>query len=385
MKITPSFRNVLCIRLDNMGDVLMSEPAIRALRETFNSRITLLTSTMGCGIAPCLSCIDDVIIYDAPWVRKGHSAQPSDLCEIVRDISLRDFDAAVNFSVFSQNPIGVALIMFLSGIPVRAGYCRENPYELLTHWLPDPEPYRYVKHQVERDLALSRSLGARLSNDSIRLYLDPVARSSARRKITDLGGNPVNPWILLHPGASESRRQYPVERWIEIGQMLAGHGHQLLITGGVNDRQLVKKIVSGVGRNVVACAGILDMPELTAVVKDSALLISVNTVTAHIAAATQTPSFILYALTNPQHLPWKAPGRLFPFSVPEEQISKNEVLRFVRREFFPDLMPFPDPAEIAQAAFELLSSREFSTFPKIITPEWIENYGKKKILNFQEP
>src|SRR5690606_27313936 len=138
-------------------------------------------------------------------------------------------------------------------------------------------------------------------------------------------------------------------------------------------------------RNVVACAGILDMPELTAVVKDSALLISVNTVTAHIAAATQTPSFILYALTNPQHLPWKAPGRLFPFSVPEEQISKNEVLRFVRREIFRDLMPFPDPAEIAQAAFQLLSSRESSTFPKIITPEWIGDYRKKKILKFQEP
>ena len=57
-------KNILIIRPDNMGDLIMSAPAIRALKETFNSRITVLTSSMGAGIIPFIPEIDDVIIFD---------------------------------------------------------------------------------------------------------------------------------------------------------------------------------------------------------------------------------------------------------------------------------------------------------------------------------
>ena len=59
-------QNILCIRLDNMGDVLMSSPAIRALTESFKSRITLLTSSMAGGISKYIPGIDEVIASDVP-------------------------------------------------------------------------------------------------------------------------------------------------------------------------------------------------------------------------------------------------------------------------------------------------------------------------------
>ena len=57
----------------------MSSPAIRALKETFNSRITLLTSKMGNLIAPFIDVIDETIVADLPWIK---TAQPANEIEI---------------------------------------------------------------------------------------------------------------------------------------------------------------------------------------------------------------------------------------------------------------------------------------------------------------
>src|SRR5437868_8638565 len=62
--------NVLCVRLDTLGDVLMTTPALRALKESRpGPRLTLLTSPAGAEVAALVPEIDDVIVYDAPWMK----------------------------------------------------------------------------------------------------------------------------------------------------------------------------------------------------------------------------------------------------------------------------------------------------------------------------
>jgi hypothetical protein len=68
----------------------------------------------------------------------------------VRQISEKKFDAAVIFTVYSQNPLPTVMLAYLAGIPKRLAYCRENPYQLLTDWVPDQEPYTLIKHQVRQ-------------------------------------------------------------------------------------------------------------------------------------------------------------------------------------------------------------------------------------------
>ena len=106
-----SAREVLCVRLDAMGDVLMTTPAICALRDAVpGRRITLLTSPSGAAIARMIPEIDDVIVYDAPWLKatapRRDSAPDHTMIDRIRD---RGFDAAVIFTVFSQNPLPAAL------------------------------------------------------------------------------------------------------------------------------------------------------------------------------------------------------------------------------------------------------------------------------------
>src|SRR3954462_14022538 len=97
-------KNILCIRPDNMGDLIMTGPAIRALKETFGAKITVLTSSMAKGIVQFMPEIDEYIIFDAPWVKADEIADRDSFNNIVSIIKDKQFDAAVIFTVYSQNP-----------------------------------------------------------------------------------------------------------------------------------------------------------------------------------------------------------------------------------------------------------------------------------------
>ena len=136
-------RDVLCVRLDAIGDVLMSTPAIRALKESLSGRrVTLLTSTSGAMVARMIPEIDDVIVYEAPWMKSAGALtalaeRASGDVAMIEALRARSFDAAVIFTVYSQNPLPAALLCHLAGIPRRLAHCRENPYALLTDWVMD--------------------------------------------------------------------------------------------------------------------------------------------------------------------------------------------------------------------------------------------------------
>src|SRR5437763_4833767 len=99
-------REVLCVRLDTIGDVLMSGPAMRALRE--RSRVTLLTSRSGAMVAELMPEVDESIVYAAPWMKAPEFyASVERLGQAERNLIDRlrayRFDAAVIFTVYSQS------------------------------------------------------------------------------------------------------------------------------------------------------------------------------------------------------------------------------------------------------------------------------------------
>src|SRR5688572_20159757 len=100
-------RNILCVRLDSLGDVLMTTPAIRALRESGTGRrITLLTSQAGAEIGQLVPEIDEIIAHEAIWMK--HTPERSDSSaerRLIDRLRAERFDAAVIFTVFSQNPL----------------------------------------------------------------------------------------------------------------------------------------------------------------------------------------------------------------------------------------------------------------------------------------
>ena len=348
-------QNILCIRADNMGDLLMSTPALRALKETFHCKITVLTSAMGSLITPYIKEIDDIIVADVPWVKTDKPLDEIAFVHLVQTLTSRAFDAAIIFTVYSQNPLPAAMLAMLAGIDIRVAYCRENPYRLLSHWLPDEEPYTFIQHQVERDLKLAASVGATVSSKQLSVYYHHQAKGKALQKLADMGADTSQPFIIFHPGVSEEKRKYPVSLWTEAGRkFLQNNKYQIIITGSQAEEKQALEIQGSIGVNSFAAAGLLSVEELIAVIDSSQLTVSVNTGTVHIAAALSKPVVVLYALTNPQHTPWMTASKVLYFSVQEELQNKNQIIRYVSEKQMPKKVSYPSAQEVCDAIDSLL-------------------------------
>ncbi len=347
--IAEHYSNILCVRADNMGDVIMSSPAFRALKETFGCRITLLTSSAGSLIAPYLECVDDVIVADLPWVRtSGESAGA--LMSLVEDIRSRNFEAAVIFTVYSQSSLPAAMLLSMAGVPVRVAYARENPYDLINRWIPDREPYDHILHQVRRDLDLVFSLGARPADERLKLRIKDGDQENVQDELGRLGVDPRTPYIILHPGVSEVKREYPADLWIAAGKLLAQkYRLPLLVTGSTSESDLAGRIADGIGQGALAVAGNFSIGEFICLIDHASCVVSVNTATIHIAAARQTPAVVLYAQTNPQHTPWQSPHQILPFSVPAGLKSSNTIIGYVNGKLYQGKVPYPHPKQVLLA------------------------------------
>lgn len=357
------FKHILCIRPDNLGDVLMTSPAIRALKESVPDRkITLLTSKAGKAIARYIPEIDEVIAFDIPWYKHEQRNSGPEVLEIIERIKTEKFDAAIIFTVFSQNPLPTAMLCFMAGIPRMAGYCRENPYSLITDWLPDREPLYEIKHEVTRQLDLARHLGAKVKVEELTLTIKKEAKALVLEKLQKSGINMDKPWIIIHPGVSETKRQYPIALFAEVVKSLVVEtGYQVLLTGVQPEIALANYIISEVGREVYSLIGKLEMEELIALIAQAPLLIANNTGPVHIAAAVNTPVVVLYAMTNPQHTPWKVPNKVLAFSVPKAIRSKNVIIEKANEQSFEENKAMVQPREVIEAAKELLGLSSSST------------------------
>lgn len=312
-------RRLLCIRLDSLGDVLMTTPAIRALRRSAPERhVTLLTSPSGAAVARLVPEIDDVIAYEAPWM-KSTPARPDAEADRVLIETLRAgrFDGAVVFAVFSQNPLPAVLLAYLADVPLRLAHCRENPYGLLTDWVADPEPTPEIRHEVRRQLDLVATIGARTDDERLSLRVPEAAREAVRARLRGLGLDAGRPWAVVHPGSTAASRRYPPELYAEVvGGLVAGHGWSVVLTGSEGERGLAGEIAVRAAVPTLNLAGALDLAELAGTIAATPVLITNNTGPAHVAAAVGTPVVCLYALTNPQHTPWLVPSRVLSFDVP---------------------------------------------------------------------
>src|SRR5439155_6737707 len=145
------------------------------------------TSHAGSAIACHVPDVDDVIAFDAPWV-KTDSADEADAVLALRDtLASRRFDGAVIFTVYSQNPLPAAMLCHLAGIPLRLAHCRENPYHLLSDWVPETEPQDGIRHEVRRQLDLVAAVGARTNDERLSFRVTAEDRLGAAMKATEAG------------------------------------------------------------------------------------------------------------------------------------------------------------------------------------------------------
>jgi len=303
---------ILAVRLDSLGDVLLTGPALRALAHG-SSRLELLVSPAGAPAAELLPGLDDVLTFDAPWT--GFRPPPVDapaLLHLIEDLSRRRYDEAVIFTSFHQSPLPMALVARLAGIPRviatsedYAGSLLDVRHRRLEDGATDTGGAE-GGHEVLAALALCRAAGyGPAPEDDLRLRVKPSGGQAD--PIPDLPAS----YVVVHPTASVPSRSIDERQLAEMSTGLTEAGWTVVVTG--------ETTAAG-----IETAGPLDHPgvidvrgrttfaELTRVLEAAACVVAVNSGPGHLAAAVGTPVVSLFAPVVPVERwgPWGVPSRV---------------------------------------------------------------------------
>lgn len=308
-------RSILMVRLDNLGDVLLMTPAIHAVRETLPAaRITLLASPVGAQVADLNPDLDDVIVYQAPWMDPWQRLplDPDREMELISRLRDERFDAAIIFSSYRQSPLPAAYLCYLAGIPHRVAATTDGPGSLLTTRSRPPEG---IVHEVERGLDLVGSVGMRTAETDLVLRPTEEARDEARLLVARY----PRPAVVLHPGCSMPARTYPPDRFARVADGLIDRlGVTVFLTGVASERSLTGHIRARMRHQPVNLAGEISFATFCALIEAADVTVTNNTGPMHISAAVKTPVVNLFALTNypEQWGPWHVPHRQLYRDVP---------------------------------------------------------------------
>jgi ADP-heptose:LPS heptosyltransferase len=280
----------LLTRLDSFGDVLLAGPAVRAVAARADT-VTLLVGPRGAPAARLLPGVDDILVWDAPWV--GLHPPPVGRGEVELLIDTIDADTALILTSFHQSPLPTALLLRLAGVGHIAADSEDYPGSLL-----DVRHHRAPHaHEAQAALDLAEAAGFPRVDDGRPRVLSPPAAT---------GMTGPGPYVVLHPGASVPARAWSRERSAEAVRELAEAGHRVVVTGGPDERDLTAYVAGGHGLDLGGRTG---AEELAGVLAGAAAVVTGNTGPAHLAAAVGTPVVSLFAPVVPAER-WR------PYGVP---------------------------------------------------------------------
>ncbi|GAA0233358.1 glycosyltransferase family 9 protein [Actinomadura nitritigenes] len=283
---------VLLARQDNLGDVLLAGPAVRAVAARADE-VVLLCGPRGRAAADLLPGVDEVIEWRAPWI--DPKPDPVDRADVERAVAkLAGFDRALILTSFHQSPLPLALLLRLAGTPWIGGISEDYPGSLLDlRHRPEgdvPEPLRM--------LALAEDAGFPAPADARLRVREPLPDTD---HLTGGAG-----YVVVHPGTSVPARAWPPERCAEAVRLLRAAGHRVVVTGHGEEKELTALVA---GEDGLDLGGRTALPELASVLRGARAVVAGNTGPAHLAAAVGTPVVSLFAPTVPA-------ARWAPFGVP---------------------------------------------------------------------
>jgi ADP-heptose:LPS heptosyltransferase len=290
----------LVARLDNLGDVVLTGPAVRAVAAAGHP-VTFLAGPSGSAAARLLPGVDAVLEFDAPWVPfECGQAERSAIDAFVDTIAAAAIDEAVILTSFHQSPLPLALLLRLAGVGRIAATSVDYPGSLLD----TRHPYVPSLHEVEQSLSLCAAAGFDLPADddgSLRLTLDEP--SAVAHELTS-----GRPYVVVHPGASVPARRLPCEETAALIAALTARDVHVVVTGTMADRARAEHLAAlGVVSRTHVVAGSTDVAGLAAVLAGATAAVCGNTGAMHLAAAVGTPVVVAFAPVVPAHRwrPWK--------------------------------------------------------------------------------
>ncbi|HTY10906.1 MAG TPA: glycosyltransferase family 9 protein [Bacteroidota bacterium] len=278
--MTNDVKNILLVRIDRIGDVILSLPMLPLLKRRYpNAAISVLIRPYTRELVERHSCVDEVLMYE-------HEDNLRSLWSVLREIRKRRFDVAI----IPYPRFRPALILFLAGVHVRVG-SGYRWYSFLFNQRVFEHRKDAKRHEVEYNLNLLRPLGIDgRSEPEFDFSASSSAQAAINALMTEKSIAPKEDFIILHPGSGGSARDWSAANFSRLGSEVQERlGTKVIVTGGKGEEGLVQKVVAGMSGTPVAVVGALSLPELGELIRRAKVFVSNSTGPMHIAAAVGTP------------------------------------------------------------------------------------------------
>ncbi len=286
--------NLLIIRSGAIGDVLMTTPLVRAIREYYpKAEITYLVGEWSKGAIETNPSVDKIISFRDEIVAKK---KLFGVYNLIKKIRRQKFDRCF---ILDKSYIW-NLFAWLCKIPVRVGFDRfgegfPNTYNV---------QYDGTKHEVDYYMDIAKLIGAKIYGD-MEFFVpkkdeDYANRFFLKNKISNVVG--IAPGGAGNPGQKLSAKRWPVGKYAELVTRLL-NANDVLIFGGKNDMEIAKSLLHSLetktDRQIIDLAGKLNLKQAAAMIKKCKLIISNDSGPMHLAVAVKTQVIGIFGPTDP--------------------------------------------------------------------------------------
>ena len=293
-------REILLLRLERIGDLLMTLTAIDQVRRRApEARIHLVVGSWNRSLAELVPGVDSFETLDVPWLaRERAGLSNGDLVRRAWAWRARRFDVGLNF----EPDIRSNVLLALSGAARRVGFFSGGGGSLLTDSLKY-EPGIHTAANALRvvDAAFPPAQGQiQGATTPAALRVTDRAREEAARCLGSANGHRL--LVGLHASGGRRVKQWHLERFAEVGTRLArDFAATLVLTGTTEDKPLVDRVASLLPRDIarIDIAGAMELPTLAAVLERLNLLVTCDTGPMHLAATVGTPVVALFGPSDP--------------------------------------------------------------------------------------
>jgi heptosyltransferase-2 len=299
-------KNILVVRTDRIGDVLLSTPVLENLRKSFpKAHIAVMVSPNALDIVQGNPNINEVIVYDKDNLHKTWSSS----IKFALKLRKKKFDLSLIVHPTNRSHI----IAFFSGIKYRVGYDRKFSF-LLTQKIPHTKQHG-EKHERDYCLDMLSVLGLQSEKFLPQMVLRKESEEFVDNLLNDLGLNTKQEKIVaMHPGASCPSKRWPLDYFSKLAQWLIKDKKTKIAIIGAKDNLGLGDRLAGLidSASVINFTGRLTISQLASFLKRCCLFISNDSGPVHIASSVGTPVISIFGRKQPGLAPkrWGPLGKL---------------------------------------------------------------------------
>ncbi|MCD6317776.1 glycosyltransferase family 9 protein [Candidatus Aerophobetes bacterium] len=289
MNIFNAPKKVLIVKLNRLGDTVAFLPTIKTIRESWpRSHLVFLTTEIGKELIEGSKLIDEVWVA-ADRVKTFHS-----FLSWFKAIKIERFDIAIASSDSSSL---VALLFFLSSIPIRVGFTNPKLSFLFNRKIPFSKDTTHT----ELNLRIVEGLGLSPKYTKPKINISEDDKRNVLQMLSEYGIDKSDRFIVLHVGSNRPSRRWPIERFAEVVNYLVGkYSAKIVCIGGKQEKGLVSSLESIVKRHyIVNMSGKTNIKQLAYLISRAVLFIGHSTGPLQIAYIVGTPTVSLWGASSP--------------------------------------------------------------------------------------